>query len=130
MGGTSGSSSPLRTPSHAITVSSPGYHGTGGFSYPASRIRTYPAKPVPDPSEKILILSSRMRKIKIKEEKIEPEWTEVKSPSVLERALALKRAFIIAHNSLYGTLGFNVERTKTTSITNRIKPINHGTKRL
>ena len=109
MGGTSGFGSPLGTPSYTATASSSGYYGTGGFSYP-----------VPDPTEKperIPVLSSRMRKIKVKEEKIEPEWTEVNPSPVFEMALR------IAKNSFYGILGIKVKGTKTPEVSGRIKKI-------
>ena len=58
-----------------------------------------------------------LRKIKVKKEKAEPEWTEFNPTSTLETALR------IARNSFYGVLGIKVERTKTPEVSGRIKKV-------
>ncbi len=58
-----------------------------------------------------------LRKIKVKKEKAEPEWTEVKLSPVFEMALR------IAKNSFYGVLNIKIERTKTPEVSGRIKKV-------
>lgn len=99
-------------PGYSWTISSYGTSGSGGNLSTSGW-----AFPLQDPPEKIPVLNPKMRKIKIKEEKAEPEWTEVRPSPVFEMALR------IAKNSFYGILGIKVERTKTPEVSGRIKKI-------
>lgn len=88
-----------------------GYHGTGGHSW-SSIVQDEKPTSIP-------VLSSRMRKIKLKEEKkAEPEWIEVST--VFEMALR------IAKNSFYGILGIKVKGTKPPAVSGKIKKIKEG----
>ena len=71
------------------------------------------------PEDKIITITNRdkLKKIKVKEEKAEPEWTEVKSSPVFEMALR------IAKNSFYGILGIKVEGTNPPAVSGKMKKI-------
>ena len=72
-----------------------------------------------NPTMRIVTVTNkdRIRKIRDKKEKIEPEQEEVKPSPVFEMALR------IARNSFYGILGIKVEGTKTPEVSGRIKKI-------
>ena len=107
MGGTSGFGSPSGSPSYSTYASSSGNFGTaGGFSWP-----------VPDPPERIPVLSSRMRKIKVKEEPSMEKSVEKFHTTLMEGVKRMVSA------SFYGVLKIKVKGTKTPAVSGKIKKI-------
>lgn len=109
MRGTSGFGSPHGSPSYSTSASSSGNFGTGGFSW---AVPDPPGKP-----EKIPVLSSRMRKITIKEEPSMEESVEKFHTTLMEGVKRMVSA------SFYGVLGIKVKRTKEPVLTGSIKKI-------
>ena len=101
--------------SHFNATFIPGSTGSSGFpeTFGSSGWAGTPAK------EKIITITNRnkLRKIKVKEEKVEPEWTEVNPSPVFEMALR------IAKNSFYGILGIKVKETNPSAVSGKIKKI-------
>lgn len=89
-----------------------GAFGTSGYAGTSGWVGT-PAK------EKIITISNRdkLKKIKVKKEKVEPEWIEVNPSPVFEMALR------IAKNSFYGILGIKVKGTKPSVVSGKMKKI-------
>ena len=89
-----------------------GAFGTSGYSGTSGWVEI-PAK------EKIITITNRdkLKKIKVKEEKVVPEWTEVNPSPVFEMALK------IAKNSFYGILGIKVNGTKNPAVSGKLKKI-------
>ena len=94
------------------TSGTAGGFGTSGYSGSSGWAGT-PTK------EKIITVTNkdRMKKIRAKKEKVEPEWIEVNPSPVFEMALR------IAKNSFYGVLGVKVKGTKPSAVSGKMKKI-------
>jgi hypothetical protein len=84
----------------------PGYLGSSGWA----------GTP---PEDKIITITNRdiPKKIKVKVEKVEPEWTEVKSSPVFEMTLRAAKTFF------YGILGIKVKGAKSPEVPGKLKRI-------
>lgn len=111
--GVTGITGTFVTPGSSSVTGTLGIWGTSGSSF------TVYHREQDRPEDKIITITNRdkLKKIKVKEEKVVPEWTEVNPSPVFEMALK------IAKNSFYGILGIKVKGTNPPAVSGKIKKI-------